>query len=427
MRHQSDPRLLWISLLVLVISGHCLAGGFQISEQGVPAMGMANAFTAQADDPSAIYFNAAGLAFMREQAFMAGTIAVSLGDTSFRGAGPFPGPGVQDDQVDHLIFPSHFFWVRPLSNDVTFGFGVTTPFGLISEWPTDFAGRFVSRKVDLKTLDLSPVVAWRPRPKIGVSFGVVLRLAMLELQRSSAAINPFTFQAEEVALLKLESDLESAPGWSVGLLHRASERVTWGFSYSSGVDMDFGGDARLTQVFTGDALFDAEVADEIPFDQDLPVSTGVDFPHVARFGVAVKVRSGLLVEVDLHRTGWSSFSRTEILFPANPDDDLDTEIESNWDDVNSYRAGLRWQRKGEWRFGAYFDENAQPRETLGPLLPDADRRGYSAGYGRAVGKYRLDFALMYIDFRDRGTLTNVEGFNGVYGSKIWLFGVGLRS
>ena len=141
----------------------------------------------------------------------------------------------------------------------------------------------------------------------------------------------------------------------------------------------------------------------------------------------MKVRSGLLVEVDLHRTGWSSFSRTEILFPANPDDDLDTEIESNWDDVNSYRAGLRWQRKGEWRFGAYFDENAQPRETLGPLLPDADRRGYSAGYGRAVGKYRLDFALMYIDFRDRGTLTNVEGFNGVYGSKIWLFGVGLRS
>jgi len=37
------------------------AAGFRLPEAGAKAMGMGFAFTAQADDPSAIYFNPAGL------------------------------------------------------------------------------------------------------------------------------------------------------------------------------------------------------------------------------------------------------------------------------------------------------------------------------------------------------------------------------
>jgi long-chain fatty acid transport protein len=37
--------------------------GFHIRAQGAKAMGMANAFVTQADDPSAIFDNSAGIAF----------------------------------------------------------------------------------------------------------------------------------------------------------------------------------------------------------------------------------------------------------------------------------------------------------------------------------------------------------------------------
>jgi len=45
------------------------AAGFGIFEQGTRAMGMAGAFTAQADDPSALWHNAGGLAFFDETDF----------------------------------------------------------------------------------------------------------------------------------------------------------------------------------------------------------------------------------------------------------------------------------------------------------------------------------------------------------------------
>ena len=49
-------------LLVLVFSAASAnASGFRLPEAGAKAMGMGFAFTAQADDPSAIYFNPAGI------------------------------------------------------------------------------------------------------------------------------------------------------------------------------------------------------------------------------------------------------------------------------------------------------------------------------------------------------------------------------
>ncbi|HAL87456.1 MAG TPA: aromatic hydrocarbon degradation protein, partial [Deferribacteraceae bacterium] len=54
--------------LVLVIAAACFilpsaafASGFAINEQGAKALGMGGAFAAQADDPTAVYYNPAGI------------------------------------------------------------------------------------------------------------------------------------------------------------------------------------------------------------------------------------------------------------------------------------------------------------------------------------------------------------------------------
>ena len=49
-------------ILILTISASTLfAGGFQLNEHNARAMALGGAFTALSNDPSAIYFNAAGL------------------------------------------------------------------------------------------------------------------------------------------------------------------------------------------------------------------------------------------------------------------------------------------------------------------------------------------------------------------------------
>ena len=50
-----------IVLTLMMFSSLCIAGGFEVLDHGARATGQANAFTARASDPSAIWYNPAGI------------------------------------------------------------------------------------------------------------------------------------------------------------------------------------------------------------------------------------------------------------------------------------------------------------------------------------------------------------------------------
>ncbi len=67
------------------------AAGFALFEQGARGMGFAGAYTAQASDASAIFHNAAGIAFLKgNQLYIGGTLIGP--STDFTGDSPFPEP-----------------------------------------------------------------------------------------------------------------------------------------------------------------------------------------------------------------------------------------------------------------------------------------------------------------------------------------------
>lgn len=428
---QGCGKLRSVVLLATLVGGAAVApaafaAGFAIFEQGSKAMGMAAAFTAQADDPSALFHNVGGLAFQHKFHLMGGTTLISLGDSKFRGEAPFPGPNATGEQESNLVYPSHFYYVQPLSQSWTFGFGLTNPFGLVTEWanPDTFSGRFLSTKADLKTYDLNPSLGWQITPTFGVGFGVVARFSEVTLERRAAQNNPFLQRPSEVAKVKLESDLDNGIGWNLGVLHRYNNSFSWGFSYRSKIEVDFGGDGRLTQVATGFPQFDALVAAALPFNRDLPIETSIEFPDMASLGFAFALSPNTMLELDANWTGWSSFDEVTIVFPESPT--LTSTLEENWDDVYNYRAGFRWNSSpsSQWRLGYWFDETPQPDETMSPLLPDNDRNGISLGYGHTTGGgHQLDVAFMYVDFGERTTHTNINNFNGTYETTAYLLGL----
>ena len=87
------------------------AAGFGIFEHGTKAMGMSSAFTAQADDPSAMFFNAAGIAFQHERDFMLGVTYIFSTEATFYGSAPYHGPNVSEEQEKLSEYPPHFYWV----------------------------------------------------------------------------------------------------------------------------------------------------------------------------------------------------------------------------------------------------------------------------------------------------------------------------
>lgn len=422
-------RALSIVALATLAAGPLHAAGFSIFEQGSKATGMAGAVTAQADDPSMLFYNAGGLAFVEKTDFSVGATWIRSTKADFQGAGVFPGPGYKAEQETLSEFPPHAYWVQPISSTFKFGLGVETPFGLTTSWknPNQFAGRFLSTKASLQAFDLNPTIGWRVTPNFGIGVGALVRYSTVELNRNVPFNNPFTQQIVDIGRLNLKGDYSTGYGFNVGLLHRVNESFSWGLSYRSKISVDYKGDARITQVSTGNAGLDALISTRLPFNTNLPVKTKIDFPDQASLGLAFGLTRNLLLETDVNWMGWSSFKNVPIDFTSAQGNALDSSLPQNWEDVYSYRVGLNWtvSPASQLRFGVVYDQTPQPEEGVSPLLPDADRNGFCIGYGHTQG-FRYDVGLMYLDFKKRTTnkaRPESGPFFGTYKTQAVLLGV----
>jgi long-chain fatty acid transport protein len=428
MRRLATSHLAGLGLLTLVAlcPAPATAAGFSIFEQGSKAMGMAGAFTAQADDGSAIFHNVAGLAFQRESSLEAGFTWITSTEAEFEGANPFPGEGVFREQETLSEFPPHVYYVRPLGANTTFGLGVNAPFGLTTEWkdPDTFPGRYLSYKAALRAIDITPSLGFKVG-NFGLGIGAVARFSDVELRRRAGTVNPFTQTVVDVADVKLTSDFETGYGFNVGLLHKFNNSFSWGFTYRGKMKIEYAGEAEFRQISTGNPQLDAVIATRLPVGRSVPVETEIEFPDSASLGVAISVTPSVLVEVDANWTGWSTFDVLPLTFTEQPE--LSSLVPQEWEDCYNYRLGIRWDLSPvtQLRFGYVFDENPQPDTGVGPLLPDSDRNGFTVGYGHKGSRFSTDFALMYLPFDERTTSTNRDNYNGTYNQTAWLFGVTL--
>lgn len=412
-------------IALALAAGPAAGAGFSIFEQGSKAMGTGGAFTAVADDGSAMFHNAAGLAF-QENSLSAGATFITFGEAEFQGGPPFPGSGSTGEQKSMVETPPHAYWVHRLGDRGVFGLGLNSPFGLTTEWdhPENFAGRYLSTRAALRVIDLNPTYAFRISDTMSVGLGAIVRYSDVELERFVGQVNPFTLKVADVGRVEIGSDFATGYGFNLGFLHRWNNSFSWGFSYRSKVKLDYEGDARFTQILTGNAQFDAIIRSRIPFGTDLPVETSIDFPDEASLGLAFMLTPRLQLLTDFNWTGWSSFD--EVVLDFTTANAFDSTIPEAWDDVTNYRIGFRWMLSpaNEWRFGYVIDNTPQPEDKVSPLLPDANRTGLTIGFGHK-GRLNTDLALMYLPFDERERNETAAGesvFHGTYNTTAWLLG-----
>jgi long-chain fatty acid transport protein len=402
------------------------AAGFGIFEQGAKASGMAGAFTAQADDPSALFYNVGGLGLVNKSDFTIGFTYVQGTKADFKGLGPFPGASAKGEQeLLHQPLPQAYF-VAPINSTWKWGIGLNTPFGLTTEWknPDQFPGRFLSTKAAIRAIDVNPSLGWQLTPDIGLGAGAIIRASDVNLRRNAPAVNPFTQTVVNAAHIDLKSDLKTGYGWNVGIVDHYNNSFSWGLSYRSKVKLDYTGDAQFFQVPTGNAQLDAAIAAALPFGKKLPIKTSIDFPDTASLGLAFGLSPNLLLETDVNWTGWKSFDKVDIIFSNG--DLPNSSVPAHWKNAYNYRAGLRWNSSpgSQWRLGYVYDQTPQPEEAVNPLLPDANRNGITIGWG-STGPHKLDLWLLYLDFAERTRKKTFPGdavFLGTYKTKAVLLG-----
>jgi long-chain fatty acid transport protein len=137
---------------------------------------MGNAFSAQADDPSALHYNAAGMTQLRGVEFLTGAL-LSGGATTFTSP---TGVSAKGDRDGSLAWPppTHLYLTANLKDlgirafgDLTAGVGVTVPFGSVTRWPNDGPFRTATTFNTLPLLDIKPTVAYKLTDDLSIGLG----------------------------------------------------------------------------------------------------------------------------------------------------------------------------------------------------------------------------------------------------------------
>ena len=140
-------KLISIILTFLMVS-IAAAGGFELYEFGAASSSMSGAVVARSWDASTIFYNPAGIAFLKDGSHYYGGVTLITATNKYTGADPVYS-GEEHTSVAKIHTPIGFYFSHQFNETLYAGIGVTNPFGLGLEWEEDFPGRSISYNNDL--------------------------------------------------------------------------------------------------------------------------------------------------------------------------------------------------------------------------------------------------------------------------------------
>jgi len=384
-------------------------GGFQLNEHGAKPMGLGGAFTAIANDASAVYWNGAGLSFLNGTNLLLGASLIAPG-TTFRGVSPSTDISYMKNQI---FYPPHFFASYKLSDDFSIGTGLSVPFGLGTEWNEDWIGRYLALKTDLMVFSAPLVVSWSILDNLSISAGGSYSFANVTITQK----NPqFPFSGD--AFIKLEGDDNSSFGYNFGIMWKPTRSISIGGSFRSEVNYNFEGTATSTGA--------DQVSASLPAGD---ISAELTTPMNIQGGIAVWVIEQVRLSADFQWVGWSSYEKLAVDFNDPKYEDISRP--RLYDDSYIIRLGGEYYMDENISLlaGIYFDKNPVDPQYLSPSLPESDRIGLSIGVdARLYENFGFTGSFLFIRSKeltiDNSTQLYTPGgspLNGTYNSKAGLF------
>src|ERR1035441_10216362 len=120
------------------------ANGFALSDQDAFATARGEAVVATADNPSAIYYNPAGITQLEGGNFGGGVYGIYLDQRFNPPANALNHGQTYYNQDQFAAVPRLFYTYTPKDLPVSFGWGVYSPYGGKSRWPQDTGFRSVA-------------------------------------------------------------------------------------------------------------------------------------------------------------------------------------------------------------------------------------------------------------------------------------------
>src|SRR6267142_765116 len=161
--------------VLAAVSAPASAAFFQIAEQS--ASGIGNAFAggaAIAEDASTVWYNPAGMTRFAGPQFVVGgsyilpSFSANVLSASTVVGAPIGGGG---GEAGAPAFVPNLYAVVPVSKRFTLGAGVNAPFGLVTDYPDSWAGRYYALRSDIKTVNVNLAAAFKFHDAFSVGLG----------------------------------------------------------------------------------------------------------------------------------------------------------------------------------------------------------------------------------------------------------------
>ena len=335
------------SLALALTAGQAFGSAFALQEQNASGLGHAYAGgAAAAEDVSTIFFNPAGLVRLAtSQLVIAGNLicpSAKFSNNASQNALNQPLGGTGGDAGSCAGVPNLYLGV-PFTDKWSFGLGINAPFGLKTEYDSNWLGRFQAIESKIETININPALSWEPTKNLTIGAGASWQRVKATLTNNvnyaaafasgvgglvaSGQLPPQFAPTLIASAAGLESGAnvsgnDSAWGWNVGILWQATEQTRIGAAYRSWIKYTVDGTVSFNNPTAANlgplpaALQPTGAAIVNGVNAQLAngnVSLQLKVPETANLSIFHQFNNQWDLMADVQYTGWSTIEQLQVV------------------------------------------------------------------------------------------------------------------
>ncbi len=380
--------------LVAILGWSSYAGGYQVRLQGQKQTGMGLIGSPFALGASSIFYNPGGLSMMDTKfSFSVGASAIMANGTFQKDATNY-----QARTDNPMGTPFYFYGAGMITDKLSVGLGIYTPFGSSAKWDDNWAGRYLIQNISLSAIYFQPTIGYKFNDIVSIGAGFVYAYGKVKLQKA------VPYNTDSYA--KLEGTTGSM-GYNVGVMVRPTAKLSIGLDYRSKIIMKMeDGDAT----FKVPASLSTTVPAENKFNAELPMPANFDL------GIAYAFNEKFTLALELNYVMWGVYEdltfefeeQNELLGSVNPRDYKNTLIG---------RLGAQYSLNDMFTFrtGVYYDPTPTNEDYFTPETISLNTVAWTLGVSIAPVK-GLSIDLSYLQLHGIESEKNYkpDNFKGTY-------------
>ena len=390
------------------------AGGFRVSLQGVKQLAMAHT-SAHTEDASVAFFNPAGISFIPNKLSVAVGGFGAITEVEYQSL-----ETLQSYKTENpLGTPLYAAIAYKVTNNVSVGLSVTTPFGTTVKWADDWTGREIVQKMELKSFYFQPMVSYKFNDWASIGVSYIYAKGIVDWDKAVTNLG---------GTLNINDEKATGSGFGVGFYLKPTTNLDLSIAYRSPVIMKADNGVAT---FTGvpEAVL---TSPQLNVGADGQDAFTAELPLVDEYiiGLTYRITPKWLVSADFNYHGWERYSKLTLDFEnaqvGNQADKTVLVSPKNFKNAKTFRIGTQYMLtdKLAGRLGYYFDESPYEDKYFIPETPSFDASVFTAGLGYKFGKLGVDLAAALSFPEARKVNNDYLSFRGQAKAKAMYLGLG---